>query len=81
MAAEREQLLEQVLERRRGGGLHFQRQPGELVVGAPEREVQHLEGAAALDHLVEDLLELLGVDEVAFGGNDGGMGGCVGHGR
>ncbi len=77
MAAERQQLLEEILERRRSRRLHLQREPRELVVRAAELEVLNLERAAALDDLVEDRLELLRVDEVAFSGDDGGM--SVGH--
>jgi hypothetical protein len=40
--------------------------------------VEHLEARAALDDLVEDRLELLGVDEVPLGRDDGGMGLSVG---
>ncbi len=79
VTAERKQLLEQVVERGRTRGLHLERQPRELVVGAAQLEVQDLECPPALDHLVENRLELLGVDEVPLGGDDGGMGRWVGH--
>ena len=70
MAAERQQFLEEELERRLGTRVHLQRELRELVVGPAEIEVLDLEGGAALDDLVEDGLELLGVDEVALGGHD-----------
>ena len=46
---------------------HLQRNARELVVGAADGEVQHLERAAALDHLVEDRVENVRVDQMAFG--------------
>ena len=77
MAAEWQELLEEILQRGSARRLHLQREPRELVVRATELEVLNLERAAALDDLVEDRLELLRVDEVAFSGDDGGV--SVGH--
>ncbi len=77
VAAEWQELLEEILQRRSARRLHLQREPRVLVVRATELEVLNLERAAALDDLVEDRLELLRVDEVAFSGDDGGM--SVGH--
>ena len=77
VAAERQELLEQSSSAAAVGAYTFSvsRENSSLV--RPSCEVLNLERAAALDDLVEDRVEVLRVDEVAFGGDDGGV--SVGH--
>jgi hypothetical protein len=72
VAAERNQRFEQRGQRRLGGRRHLECQVREVGVGAADLEVEDLERAAALDDRVEDGRHQLRVDEMSFGGDDGG---------
>ena len=77
--AERNQILDHPGQRGVVAGRDLQRELREVVVGAAQLEVEHFELAAAFDHPVEDVLQQLGIDEVAFGRDDGGMSGWRSH--
>ena len=79
VTAERDQRLEQGCERRCARGRNLQREAREILVGAPDLEMQHFERAAAFDHRVEDRVQQLGIDQVPFGGDDRIVRLCVGH--
>ena len=49
-----------------GRRFHLQAQVGWLAVGAADAKLFHLEAAMMLDHLVEDVLHHVGVDQVAL---------------
>ena len=70
MTPERHQVLEEQPEAGRVGRGHPQREVRILLVGPAQLELEHLELAAALDDLVEDRVQQLRVDEVAFGLDD-----------
>ncbi len=72
VAAERQERFEQRPQRRLIGGQHLEGQPRKIVVGAADVERLHLERSAPVDHGVEDRREQLRVDQVPFGGDDGG---------
>jgi hypothetical protein len=75
VTAERHQLLQQPLQHALTCGRHLQLQVRELVVRAADLEVLHLECPAAFNHLVENQIQQLRIDEVAFGFDDGERGG------
>jgi hypothetical protein len=79
VTAERDQRLEQGRERGTGRRRHLEAQPREVLVGAANLEVQHLEGAAAFDHGIEDRIEELRIDQVPFGLDDRAVRQGVGH--
>ena len=79
MAAERNQLLDQAPQAGVGVRRHLHLQLREIVVGAADLEVQHLELSAALDDGIEDRVEELRVDQVALRLDDYGVLRCIGH--
>ena len=66
MAAEWNQLFDEPAQAGVGRGRHLQLQLREIVVGAADLEVQHLELPAPLDDGIEDGVEELRVDQVAL---------------
>ena len=77
VAAERDQLLDEAAQAGVARRRHLELQLREVVVGAADLEVQHLELSAALDDGIEDGVEELRVDEVALGLDDDGVLRCV----
>ncbi len=73
VAAERNQLLDEAAQAGVGRRRDLELQLREVVVGAADLEVQHLELPAALDDRIEDGVEELRVDEVALGLDDDGV--------
>ena len=66
-AAERDQLLEHLGQRRRRLRGHAHRHERRLVVGAADAELEHVERRVVADDGVEHRVHELRVDEVAFG--------------
>ncbi len=79
VTAERYQLLDQAPQAGVGVRRHPHLQLRELVVGAADLEMQHLELSAALDDGIEDRVEELRVDQVALRLDDYGVLRCIGH--
>ena len=79
-AAELHQILDQPAQAGGRRRRNLERNARELVVGAADGEIQHLERAAALDHLVEDRVENVRVDQMAFGADHRRMCARVLHG-
>ena len=69
-AADGEQLREHVVHLLAGRRFDAQPQIGRIAVGAADAELFHFETAVRFDHLVEDLLHDVGIDQVAFGLDD-----------
>ena len=57
VAAERDERLEQMRERRPARRRHLQGEAREVLVRAADVEVQHLEGGPFFDHRIEDFVE------------------------
>ena len=66
-AAQAQQLGENLLHRLGVAGVDLQAQVGRIAVGAADAKLLHFEAAVEFDHLVEDLLHHVGVDQVALG--------------
>ena len=66
-AAQLMQRLQQPLHGDIFGRFHFEAEIGGFAIGAADAELFHFEAAAVLDHLIEDVLHDVGVDQVAFG--------------
>ena len=66
-ASEAQQLLQQPLHRGLLGRLDLQPQIRRFAIGAPDAKLLDFEPAAELDHLIEDLLHDVGIDQVALG--------------
>ena len=79
VAAELHEILDQPAQAGRRWRRHLERNARELVVGAADGEGQHLERAAPLDHLVEDRVENVRVDQMPFGADHRRMGASVLH--
>ena len=69
-AAQAEQLAEQLLHVGRVRRFDPQAQVGRVAIGAADAELFDFEAAVVFDHLVEDLLHEVGIDQVAFGLDD-----------
>jgi hypothetical protein len=67
VAAQLDQLFERLVEDLPGGRHHPHLQLRELVVGAPELEVDHFVDRAALDHAIHDVRQYLRIYQVTFG--------------
>ena len=80
-ASERHEILQEPLEGLCACRRHLELQSRKIVVRAADFEMQHLELSASLDDRVEDGVEELGVDEVAFSIDDGSVRRGVGHDR
>ena len=65
--ADGQQLRQHVLHLLAGGRFHAQPQIRRIAVGAADAELLDFETAVRFDHLVEDLLHDVGIDQVAFG--------------
>ena len=62
-----EEFFEEMGQRLAVRRFYFEAEVGRLAVGASDAELLHFEAAVVLDHLIEDVLHDVGVDQVAFG--------------
>src|SRR5215472_7038851 len=69
-AADHEQIFQEAVERGAVRRLHFQAQVGRFGIGASDAELFYFEAAVVFDDLIEDVLDDVRVDEVAFGLHD-----------
>jgi hypothetical protein len=67
---DRQQLRQHVIHLPACGRFHTQSEKRRLAVGAADTELLHFETAVGFDHLVEDLLHDVRIDQVAFGLDD-----------
>ena len=73
MTAQRHEILQQMLKRRLAVGRHLEPQSRRVLVRAADREALDLERPGPFDHLVEDDVEQVGVDQVTFRFDDLGV--------
>ena len=79
LAPERHELLEHALEPVLGRRRNPHRDRRRLVVGPPDRELQHFERRVPLDDGVEDHVQELRVDQMPFGLDDLAVDGVFSH--